>query len=168
MGIADFIGRRGEAIAYTHLSSKFRREDLSRPYFILHHLGEKFRTFDYLVELEDTGGTPLFFLIQVKTTRKATTRSHSPPRLRVEVSEDDVLRMVACPIPSYVVGVHEIEERAFIIAVHGDVTGAISSITTAHELTPDTLRKLWEEVRESWRVRDVTRSTSSFANGGGA
>jgi hypothetical protein len=72
--------------------------------------------------------------------------------------------MVSYPAPTYVVGVHEDEERAFIIAVHGTSSQAISSITTAHELTCDTLRRLWEEVREFRRSREMVRSTSSFLN----
>src|SRR5439155_25848216 len=105
-----------------------------------------------------------FFFVQVKATRKEFTRSHTPPRLRVEVSKKDVRRMVAYPAPTYVVGVHEDEERAFLISVHGAMSEAIPSITTAHELTSETLRRLWEEVRAFWRDRDMARSASSFVN----
>jgi len=55
------------------------------------------------------------------------------------VSEKDIRRMVAYPAPTYVVGVHEDEERAFIVSVHGTMSQAIPSITTAYELTCDTL-----------------------------
>jgi hypothetical protein len=65
------------------------------------------------------GETTPFFFVQVKTTRKVFLRSHHPPRLQVAVSERDIRRMVAYPAPTYVVGVHEEEERAFIVAVHG-------------------------------------------------
>jgi hypothetical protein len=165
MGIADFIGGRGEAIAHKQITT-FCRVDPDLPYFVPHHLGEKCRTFDFLVELVATEEVPLFFLVQVKTTRKAFTTTQTPPRLRVGVSEEDVRQMVACPLPTYVVGVQEIEERAFIIAVDGQTSKAIPSITTAHELTPDTLRRLWEEVREFWRDRGPIQSTSLFENRG--
>ena len=72
--------------------------------------------------------------------------------------------MVAYPAPTYVMGVHEGEERVYIISVHGAMAEAISSITTAHELTAETLRRLWEEVREFWREREMSRSASSFLN----
>jgi hypothetical protein len=163
MGIADFIGGRGEAIAHKQFS-QFCRIEPDLPFFVPHHLGEKCRTFDYLVELVDTDETPLFFFVQVKTTRKALTKTQNPPRLRVEVSEKDIRQMVACPLPTYVVGVQEIEERAFIIAVHGEMSKAIPSITTAHELNPDTLRRLWDEVREFWRDRNLAQTTSFFVN----
>jgi hypothetical protein len=70
--------------------------------------------------------------------------------------------MVDYPAPTYVIGVHEREERAFVVSVHGTMRKAIPSITTAHELTAHTLRRLWEEVRDFWRDRDMSRSASAF------
>jgi hypothetical protein len=134
------------------------------PYFWPHYLGEKGETFDFVVELVDAGEKMPFFFAQVKATRKELTRTQSPPRLRVEVSEKDVRRMVAYPAPTYVIGVHEDEERAFVISVHGTMSEAIPSITTAHELTCDTLRRLWDEVRDFWCGREMARPTSSFLN----
>jgi hypothetical protein len=162
MGITDFIGGRGEAIAYMRLSRICRADDA--PYFWPHYLGEKCETFDFLVELVDAGDKTPFFFVQVKTTRKEYTRSQTPPRLRVEVSDKDVRRMSAFPAPTYVVGVHEDEERAFVVSVHGEMREAISSITTGHELTCDTLKLLWDEVREFWLARDMTRPGSRFPN----
>lgn len=72
--------------------------------------------------------------------------------------------MVAYPAPTYIIGVHEREERTFVISVHGTMCAAISSITTAHELNKPTLRRLWEEVREFWHGRDMVRAKSSFLN----
>jgi Domain of unknown function (DUF4365) len=163
MGKADHIGSRGEAIAYTHLS-RICRVDSDLPYFEPRHLGEKARTFDFLVELVDAEETPHFFFVQVKTTRNDFTKNQDPPRLRVEVSEGDVRRMVECPVPTYVVGVHEVSERSFLIGVHGEMSGTIPSISTAHELSPDTLKKLWNEVREFWQARDMAQAASFFKN----
>ena len=41
---------------------------------------------------------------------------------------------------------------------------AIPSITTGHELTNETLRQLWDKVREFWQAREMTRPTSRFLN----
>jgi hypothetical protein len=163
MGITDFIGGRGEAIAFARLTT-LCREGSDLPYFWPHFLGEKCETFDFLVELVDAGETTPFFFVQVKATRKGFTRSQAPPRLQVQVSERDVRRMVAYPAPTYVVGVHEGEERTFVIAVYGAMREAIPSMTTAHELNPETLRRLWDEVRQFWRIREMEQSTSSFLN----
>lgn len=163
MGISDFIGGRGEAIAFTRLV-RVCRTDTDLPYFWPHYLGEKFETFDFLVELVDAGDTTPFFFVQVKTTRKEFTRTQVPARLRVEISEKDVRRMIAYPAPTYVVGVQTDEERAFIISVHGSMNEGIPSITTGHELTCETLKRLWEEVLAFWQTRDMTRPTSAFMN----
>jgi hypothetical protein len=100
----------------------------------------------------------------VKTTRKDYTRTQTPPRLRIEVSEKDIRHMVAYPAPTYVVGIHEDEERAFIVSIHGSMSEAIPSITTAHELTDATLKLLWDEVSEFWRGHQMVQPTSNFLN----
>src|SRR3954466_9107890 len=93
MGITDVIGGRGEAIAFARLARVWRT-DVDLPYFWPHYLGEKCQSLDFLVELVDAGERTPFFFLQVKCTRKALTTTHTPPRLRVEVSERDVRRMV--------------------------------------------------------------------------
>jgi hypothetical protein len=163
MGITDVIGGRGEAIAFARLA-RICRSDVDLPYFWPHYLGEKCETFDFLVELVDAGERTPFFFVQVKTTRQEFTKTQPTPRLRVQVAAKDIRRMVAYPAPTYVIGVHEREERAFIISVHGTMAEGIPSITTAHELTCDTLQRLWEEVREFWQGRDMSRSASFFLN----
>ncbi len=162
MGQADFIGGRGEAIAFMWLSRVCREDNL--PYFWPHYLGEKCQTFDFLVELVDAGEKTPFFFVQVKSSRKAYTMKQAPPRIRAEVSSTDVRRMTTFPAPTYVVAVHEVEERAFIVSVHGDMHEAISSISTRHELTCDTLKLLWDEVRGFWEGRDMARTASWFTN----
>ena len=162
MGNTDVIGGRGEAIAFAWLTKVCRDDDL--PYFWPHFLGEKCQTFDFLVELVDAGDKTPFFFVQVKTTRKEYTKTQVPPRLVVGVSEKDIRRMVNFPAPTYVVGIHEDEERAFVVSVHGDMADPIPSITTGYELTCETLKKLWEEVRDFWQARDMARTASLFSN----
>lgn len=163
MGISDFIGGRGEAIAFARLT-RVCRVDADLPYFWPHYLGEKCETFDFLVELVDAGEITPFFFAQVKSTRQEFSKARSSLRLRVGVSENDVRRMTAYPAPAYVIGVHENEERAFVVSVHGTMNKAIPSITADHELTCGTLKHLWDEVREFWRGREMTRHSSRFTN----
>jgi hypothetical protein len=162
MGIADFIGNRGEAIAFTRLTAMCRDGHL--PYFLPHHLGEKCETFDFLVELVGVADRTPYFFVQVKATRRGLTQTQSSPRLPVQVHEADVRRMLTFPAPTYVIGVQDEAERAFVVSVHGNAPAAIPSVTTAHELNADTLRRLWDEVREFWQVRDTARSASWFTN----
>lgn len=162
MGITDFIGGRGEAIAYMRLSTVCRDDE--RPFFWPHYLGEKCETFDFLVELVDAGEIIPFFLVQVKATGKKYTKNQAPPRLRIEVTEKDVRRMSSFPAPTYIIGVHADEERAFVVSVHGGMRVSIPSISTGHELTCETLKRLFDEVNEFWQARDMTRPTSHFQN----
>ena len=53
MGEGDYIGSRGESIAYTRLTEVARRNRL--PFFLPHFLGEKCPRFDFLVELVGVG-----------------------------------------------------------------------------------------------------------------
>ncbi|QDV32564.1 DUF4365 domain-containing protein [Tautonia plasticadhaerens] len=163
MGITDFLGGRGEAIAFARLT-RICRTDADLPFFWPHFLGEKCETFDFLVELVDAGERTPFFFVQVKTTRKSFTTTQSPPRLRVEVAEKDIRRMASYPAPTYIIGVQEVEERAFIVSVLGTMSDAISSISTAHELTGETLWLLWDEVRDYWREHEMSHLASSFLN----
>lgn len=163
MNVSDYLGGRGEAIAFARLS-KICRPDVDLPYFWPRFLGDKCETYDFLVELVDAGERTPFFFVQVKATRKPYLGPPAKRRLRVEVSEKDVRRMAACPAPTYVVGVHEAEERAFVVAVHGTMSLGISSVTTAYELTAENLQRLWDEVREHWRGYEATSKTSSFQN----
>ncbi len=112
----------------------------------------------------DAGESTPYFFVQVKTTRKDFTKRQTPPRLVIGVTEADIRRMVAFPAPTYVVGVHEDDERAFVVSVHEGMNESLFSITTGHELTCNTLERLWEEVRDFWQARDMVRHTSHFLN----
>jgi len=131
------------------------------PYFDAHFLGDKFPTFDFLVELVGAGRRRPYFFVQVKATRDGHTTNN---RLRVRVSQADVRRMVLFRAPTYVVGVDEPSERAYIIAVYGNMHNAISSLSTAYPLDATTLKILWEEVRDYWRGHQMHRTRSRFRN----
>jgi hypothetical protein len=158
----DYIGSRGEYIASVRLTEVCREDDL--PYFVTRSLGDKCPTFDLLVELIGAGRRTPFFFAQVKATRRGYTKSDTPPRLRVAVSARDIYRMVLWPAPTYLVGVDENQERAFVVAICGRMRGGISSITTAHELNCRTLKRLWDEVREYWKQRRIRQKKSLFTN----
>lgn len=167
MGTSNLLGERGEACAFSRLTD-FCRDGSDPAYFQPCFLGGKWKTFDFMVELIGAEKETPFFFVQVKTTQGefTKTRNHPHPRLPVRLSKEEVLRMAAFPAPTYVIGVYarKVPERAFIISVHGSMSSSISSITTAYELNRETLRKLWEEVRDFWGRRTMSRETSFFLN----
>jgi hypothetical protein len=159
MATRDLIGKRGEAIAITRLMDFCGNPD---PYFDVHPLGEKCPTFDYFVELVNAGASVPYFLTQVKSTRKGFTKKER--RLLVEVDAEDVRRMVQCPFPTYLIGVDEPNDRAYVLSVHGNMSGSITSIPSRYPLTTRNLRRLWEEVTAHWKKLDAAAKVSTFLN----
>ena len=157
MGVRDLIGKRGEAIATARLLDFCGR---AVPYFDPHPLGEKCPTFDFLVELVDAGPARPYFLVQVKTTTQgASARSRTLP---IALKAEDVQTMVRCPLPTYLIGVDEQAEEAYILSIHGNRSRAITQICTKHPLNASNLKKLSDEVRAQWRKLNPSRKTSSF------
>ena len=85
-------------------------------------------------------------------------------RLKVEVGKSDVIGLVLYPAPTYVIGIDEPQEKAYIVGVHGKMNKKISSLNTAHELNPTTLKQLWDEVRGYWKDKNMAQKTSRFLN----
>src|SRR5580658_7552690 len=116
MGRSDFVGNRGQSLAHARLTEMCRRNTM--PYFDAHFLGDKCPTFDFLVELIGAGQRRPYFFVQVKATREGYTTTQ-PRRLRAKVSKSDVRKMVLFRAPTYVVGIDEPGEHAYVIAVYG-------------------------------------------------
>jgi hypothetical protein len=157
MAARDLIGKRGESIVIARLMDFCGNPE---PYFDPHPLGEKCPTYDYLVELVNAGDTVPYFFVQVKATRQGFTKKER--RLAVQVGSEDVRRMVRCPVPTYLVGVDEPGERAYVASIHGGMTGPIGSMPTKYPLNGTNLRKLWYEVKDYWQKLDPSARTSVF------
>lgn len=157
MAARDLIGKRGESIVVARLMDFCGNPEA---YFDPHPLGEKCRTFDYLVELVNAGESVPYFFVQVKATRKGRTRNQR--RLVVQVGAEDVRRMVRCPVPTYLVGVDEPAEKAYLLSVHGAMAGAIASVPTKYPLNCKNLKRLWDEVKDYWQTLDSSARSSVF------
>jgi hypothetical protein len=160
MGQRDEIGTRGEAIFTAAIMNFCGR---TRPFFITHFLGDKFRTLDFIVELVGATRTTSYFFVQVKTTRQGYRESRDGRSLRVSVKRKDVLRMKGYPAPTYLVGVDEVDERAYIVSIDERTGTSISGMTTQHELDAQNLRILWNEVNNYWQGRDMRVMQSAFS-----
>lgn len=117
--------------------------------------------FDALVELVGAGDKTPYFFAQVKSTRLGYNKNK---RLRVEVPKDNVLQMIVYPAPTYVIGIDEKQEKAYIVAVVTGMDKKISSLSTTHPLNGATLKLLWDEVREYWKDKDMEQKHSAFTN----
>jgi hypothetical protein len=130
------------------------RED---PYFRPRFLGDKYPTFNYIVEVVDQPA--YYFFVQVKATRLEYTKD--PVRLRVRLDQEDVDRMVATPAPSYMVGIDLIGEKGFLLSVN-EPRDHVASLTTSFPMDCNALRDLRDEVCAYWASRDMILRGSRF------
>ncbi|HYT87945.1 MAG TPA: hypothetical protein VEL76_04440, partial [Gemmataceae bacterium] len=145
--------------AFVRLTEVCQADDL--PYFVPHFLGDKCPLFDALVELVGAGRKTPYFFAQVKATREGY---NTKGRLKVKVEKLDVIGIVLYPAPTYVIGIDEVQEKAYIVAVYGSMNKQLSSLSTTHELNSKTLKLLWDEVRDYWKDKDMTQKNSQFTN----
>jgi Domain of unknown function (DUF4365) len=161
MPTKDDIGNRGEAIFKLRITDPYGpdQEPLFRPY----HLGEKFPTLDFLVELVGLpAGRVAYFFAQVKATTQGLTKK-PPVRLRIGVSQEDIDRMLIYPGPTYVVGIDSQTERAYIASVNGTAMRRIQGLPVMYPLDAVNMQTLWQEVEAYWRGRDMILRRSKFA-----
>ncbi len=157
MSARNHIGKRGESIVTARLMDFCGNPE---PYFDLHPLGEKCPTFDFLVELVGPEESVPYFFVQVKATKMGYGKMGR--HLPVQVKKEDVRRMVLCPVPTYLIGVDEPKDKAYIVSIHGNLKSPITSIPTKYPLNHKNLRILWDEVRAYWQKLDYSAKTSIF------
>ena len=79
------------------------------------------------------------------------------------MSTEDLRRASACPAPTYLIGVDEVGEAAYIFPILADMTKTIFSIPTKYPLDCTNLELLEEEVVRFWASREMSRRTSVFS-----
>lgn len=143
------LGSRGEAIFQTVISRFLR----GAPLFKASFLGEKWPFVDYLCELEGnwTRHRPFFFA-QVKATRRGYSKHER--RLLVTINQGRAEGLRLYKAPTYLIGIDEKQEKAYVVGVCGSNVGALSSLHCGVELNDTGLRRLHDEVKRFWvRVR---------------
>jgi hypothetical protein len=155
--VSDDIGDRGHWLFGLLITALCPGRD--EPYFRPRFLGDKYPTFDYVVEL--VGHEAYFFFVQVKATTLGYRKGKGVLRLRVNVPRKDLARMAASPVPTYVVGIDEPQRRGYILSVNEPRKG-IGGLSTRHRLDCRNLRRLWQEVFNFWSSRDMTLRGSYY------
>jgi hypothetical protein len=155
---ADDIGDRGQwlfCLLVTQICPG-RNEPFFRPRF----LGDKFPTFDYLMEL--VGSEAYFFFVQVKTTQQGYRQGKGARRLRENVGREDVQRMVASPVPGYLVGIDEVQGVAYLLSMNEPRKAGLGGLPAIHLLDCGNLQRLWQEVQDFWASRNMRLTGSHF------
>jgi hypothetical protein len=150
----DDIGDRGQWLFCLLMTDLCGRD---APFFRPRFLGDKFPTFDYLVELVDHPA--FFFFVQVKTTTQGYTKD--PIRLKVQVSTEDVNRMVSCPAPTYVAGIDSESGSGYLLSVNEE-REHVASLVTLFPLNCGNLQVLRDEVVGYWSSRNMVLTGSRF------
>jgi hypothetical protein len=150
----DDIGERGQNMFYVLLTDFCGRYE---PFFRPRFLGDKYPTFDYIVELVDH--PQYYFFVQVKATNQGFTIKEK--RLKVKVSQADIGRMVRCPAPTYVVGVDEIGWTGYLLSVN-EPRDHVSSLITDFRINCTSLAALADEVYDYWSSRSMVLVGSRF------
>jgi hypothetical protein len=132
----------------------------NEPYFRPQFLGDKYPTFDYLVEL--AGSNAYCFFVQVKATRQGYRQGSGGRRLRVNVDREDVRRMVDSPIPAYLVGIDEPQKVGYLLSMNEPRRSGLGGLPTRHLLDVGNLERLWQEVWNFWASRNMVLAGSHF------
>ena len=128
------------------------------PYFRPRFLGDKYPTFDFIVEVVDHPA--YFFFAQVKATTKGYTKEEN--RLIVQLDQTDVDRMVACPAPTYLIGIDANQIGVGYLLSINEPRAHIASLTTKFKIDCSVLKDLRDEVIEYWKSRDMVLKGSRF------
>lgn len=159
----DARGKKGENILAVCLLDYSLT---SYPLFYPEFLGDKFPGVDYLVLLERVPNRQPYFFAQVKTTANdfIPSTEKCPERLEITTHKEDIENLLEIPSPTYILGIHEPSKRVFARSVFtGTPVQAITRISVQNELTPSTLKNLYDEVRGYWETTNYKPTSSVFS-----
>lgn len=146
----DQTGDIGELIAALDISRPVMGR-YKRALFKPTHLGGKYPTVDFIVDVLATDSTSLgFFFMQVKST---TPASATTARLSIDIGREKFNRLAKIPAPTYLVGVDINLETSYLVTAYKPRGTQVSSITKAFSLRDDSVKiNLYKEVIEFWVV----------------
>jgi len=154
----DHIGDFGELLAAVDLSRPVKGR-YQRPLFKPTHLGGKFPTVDYLVDVLAADSSSVgFFFVQVKSTSQGLNNINKLP---IGVEQIKFNRLAEIPAPTYLIGVDTIAEVSYIVAAYKRRTAAVSSIVCDFSLRDDEIKiDLYKEVIQFWQAnKSLLRKT---------
>ncbi|WP_297797030.1 hypothetical protein, partial [Mycobacterium sp.] len=102
-----------------------------------------------------------YCFIQVKTTVKAV--KPKARLLKVGIKKSDIDKMVGYPGPTYIVGIDETSEAAYIISANKAVARDLPSIPLSFPLDAGNLARLWKEVDGYWQGLNLLLNNSVFS-----
>jgi len=155
------IGKRAENIFSVLIGKYISNKDchLLYPEF----LGDKYPSVDFIVDLEKYDKSKAFFFVSVRSTRNGYSQKEH--NLKVQFPKDDLDELKKMPVPTYLVGIDEKDEKGFILSVQGINEPNLSSLTTQFPINEQNIEILWSEVKSYWdSSNELTQFVSKFKN----
>ena len=102
---------------------------------------------------QPTATSLMFCFFQIKATDQGYTKKKN--KLKVQIDKKHLDKLSQYNAPSYLIGIdHDESEpfksKAYIATIRGAHTKGLSSMKTIHELTPDNLILLRNEIENFW------------------
>jgi len=120
---------------------------ISRDYtFRARHLGEKWPTSDFYVELIGPNEN-FYFVVQIKSTKQGLNKSGN---LKVTVPKKKLHKLNLYYCPTFLAGVDVITEKVYLIPINTKRQKGISSLSTKFELDTPNRTKLFDDVKAFW------------------
>ena len=157
----DQIGHRGEALFAVMVT----RQCEGRAWFFEVMLGEKYPTVDFHVDLLKPSIEKAYCFVQVKATNQGYLGTGVTRKLNVKITKSDVLKLRKVPAPTYIVGIDTTKPmgQGFIMAIDRSVTKGINGLPTKYPFDCRALKKLWAEVDDYWKARNMLMAKSVFS-----
>ena len=95
--------------------------------------------------------------------RDATEVESKAKTLKVGIKKSDIDKMVGYPGPTYIVGIDENSEAAYIISANKATSKDLPSIPLSFPLDDTNLAKLWKEVDDYWQGLNLLLNNSVFS-----
>ena len=155
----NIIGQRGENLFATIISKFIINENahLFSPEF----LGDKYPSVDYIVDLLKYNKSKAFFFVSVRSTRIGYTKKEK--KLKVKFPKNNLDNLKKIPIPTYLVGIDEENEKGYIISVQNLKVDKISSLSTKYPINQKNIVLLWNEVKNYWKKsNELAKFNSKF------
>lgn len=144
------IGDLGEALFNVVISRDFT--------FRARHLGEKWPTSDFYIELIGLEEN-FYFIVQIKSTDLGL---NSKNKLRIQVSKEKLHKLNKYYCPTYIAGVDVKTEKVYLEAINTKRRKGISSLSTTFEVNQDNRKVLFEEVKNFWTGTKLNEYKSKF------
>jgi hypothetical protein len=160
VNVNDYIGERGE-ILFASLVTKWCD---GKPWFTeVVFLGAKAEARDFSVCLIEPSSGIANFYVQVKATTTGYTGKGKKKKLNVQVDKEDVEKLKTVPGPAFVVGIDIEKEAGFILGITAKST-SISGVPVSNKLDCEAIKKLWDEVNDYWKAKNMTPITTKFSS----